>query len=765
MKRMLPAICLTMLLGIFCMEASAVEMDARPCWQVAPFLAAYTRSGGAGQDLGELYSLTWEDTQILAYRASPGTQPEENTYFLNNLEEAGEISGRLRAVILGGYPHFSAQALETRANAWLRGQDMPELERLQTGEALFATQTTLWRLLEPGAFPDGVVYSGWKDLTAPAWAGYRSRVQDTASLGQVPTEQTVQNIQSLCAYLSSLRPLDSKALLISDATLEKTSYQVIQEEDGTWCVSVEVPLEISPREGEWLTLRATCDGREKTLPVKEGQTYPFSFSGLDSPQAVMVTLEGVQQWGDVYLLSDGKTTLLGLAEGPVPVQGQITLSPDRILRILKTATEAEESLPLANIQFNLYLVATQEQLQRGEVFLGAEPNAREVESCQRPENLVAILSTDENGQASYNFTAGGNPDGVYLVVEQFCAGTTGPVDPFYITIPSEGWYIQELHMKNDLETQPELTLSVTQRGRTEDTFGIGQLQIWYIRSSIPAGMAAAKTYTLWDLLPQGMDYAEGSALVTLETGAGESLRLVPEIHYAMSFEEGELEVSLTPAGMAYAAANRGTGTREPGILVTFEAKLNENAPLGQPISHRARLSYINGAGISYSKTSPWAQVQTGGFSILKTDSSGSPLPGNTYRLARVAGEGERSVEMLRVAGQELPVVYVSFLGADGIQREAVTDEAGRTSFSGLPFGSYYLVETRGTGEEPVEIIVDGESHRTGGDSQEDRTVRLVSTRALLPDTGGMGAAVLTALGILSVLSACCLLLLNRQRVA
>lgn len=765
MKRMFPVLCLTMLLGVFCMEASAVEMDARPCWQAAPFLAAYTRAGEAGQDLGELYSLTWEDTQILAYRASPGTRPEENTCFLENLEEAGEISGRLRAVILGGYPHLSAEALEIRTNAWLRGQDMPEIERLQTGEALLATQITLWRLLEPGSFPDGIVYSGWKDLTAPAWTGYRSRVQDTASLSQAPTEQTEQNIQSLCAYLSSLRPVDSKASLISDATLEKASYESTQEENGTWRVSVEVPLDISPREGERLTLRATCDGREKTLPVKEGQIYSFSFSSLNSPQAVTVTLEGVQQGEDVYLLSSGDSQLLGLAQGPVPVCGQITLSPDRILRIRKTTTDTEGNLPLANIQFNLYLAATQEQLQRGEAFLGTEPTAREVEGCQRPENLVAILSTDENGQASYNFTAGGNPDGVYLVVEQFCAGTTGPVDPFYITIPSEGGYIQELHMKNDLETQPELTLSVTQRGRTEDTFGIGQLQTWYIRSSIPAGMAAAKTYTLWDLLPQGMDYREGSAQVTLETGAGEGLRLVPDIHCTMSFEEGELEISLTPAGMAYAAANRGEGTQAPGILVTFEAKLSKNAPLGQPISHRARLSYINGAGISYSKTSPWAQVQTGGFSILKTDSSGRPLPGNTYRLVREAREGERPAEMLNVAGQELPVVYVSFLGAGGMQQEIATDDEGRASFSGLPFGGYYLVETRGTGEGPVEIIVDGESHRTGGDSQEDRTVRLVSTRALLPDTGGMGAAVLTVLGFLSVISACCLLLLNWKRVA
>lgn len=765
MKRMLPTLCLVALLGmgVFSVEASAMTMEARPCWQAAPFLATYTRSGENGWDLGELYSLSWEDTQVLAYRASPGTQPESGTYALGNLEETGEIAGRLRAVILGGYPNLSADGLQDRANAWLRIQNKPEVENLQTGEALLATQITLWKLLEPGAFPNGAVYGGWKDLTSPAWTGYRSQVRDTESLTQAPTEHTASNILSLCAYLENLSPVDGKAALISDDALASASYEATQLEDGTWHVAVTVPLEEVGAAGDALTLKALCEDQEQIIPVAGPQTYSFSFEGLAAPRAVTVTLEGVQQGNDVYLLSGESALLLGLAQGSVPVRGQITLSPDRILRICKTSGSEEGSVPLANIQFNLYLAATREQLQRGEVSLGSEPTAQEAESCQRPENLVAILSTDENGQASYNFTAGGNPDGVYLMVEQFCAGTTGPVDPFYITIPSDSGYIQELYLENSLETQPDLTLSVTQRGRTEDTFGVGQLQTWYIWGSIPAGMSAGKTYTLWDLLPEGMEYEKDTARVELETRAGESLRLVPDIHYSMTVEEGELEISLTPAGMAYAAANRGEGIGEAGILVTFGAKLNKKAPLGQPISHRARLSYVNGAGISYSKTSPWAKVGTGGFSLRKTDTSGTPLAGNTYRLVRAAREGERSEEMLNLGGTEIPVISVSFVAEGDIRQEATTNQEGRADFSGLAYGTYYLVEIRGTGEEAVPVIVDGESHQDGINAQQDKTIQLVSTRTLLPDTGGMGAAVLTGLGLLAVFFAGCLLLMNRRQ--
>lgn len=763
MKRFFLSLTLGLVLGMgaFSLNTSAVAMEETPCWQAAPFLAEHTQNAEAGWDLGEIYSLTWEETKILAYRTSPGTQPEDETYFLKNLEEAGEISGRLRAVILGGYPKVSTETLKDKANAWLKTQARPEIEDLQTGEALLATQITLWKLMDPGSFRESALYGGWKDLTVWSWAGYRSRIQEQEMLSQASTEHTEQNIVSLCAYLESLAPVEGQNRILSDAALAKAAYEAVQQEDGTWCVTVEVPLEEVADTS--LTLRALCDGQEQSVPFAEQQTYRFCFENLLSPQAVTVVLEGTQQGNDVYLLSGESTTLLGLAQGPIPVRGEITLSPDRILRIRKATAEGEEGQPLANIQFNLYLVATRDQLQRGEVSLGAEPTAQEVESCQSPENLVAILSTDENGQASYNFTAGGNPDGVYLVVEQFCAGTTGPVDPFYITIPSEEGYIQELRLENDLETQPELTLSVTQRGRTEDTFGVGQNQTWYIWGSIPAGMSAAKTYTLWDLLPQGVDYGESSALVTLETRAGESLHLVRDIHYTMTLEEGELEIALTPAGMAYVAANRGEGPQEPGILVAFEAILNENAPLGQPISHRARLSYINGAGISYSKTSPWACVWTGGFSIRKTNPSGTPLAGNTYRLARAAGEGEKTSEKLNVAGKELPVIYVSFLTEGGIQEETATDEAGWASFSGIPYGNYYLVETQGTGEAPVEIVVDGQSHRTSENPLEDRTVRLVSTRLLLPDTGGIGAVVLTAAGAVSMICACWLLLLNRRR--
>ena len=763
MKRMLPVLLLAVLLGTgaLSLPGSAMEMDASPCWQASPFLAAYTRSGEASQDVAEIYSLSWEDTQVLAYRATPGTQPEAGAYSLKNLEEVGEISGRLRAVVLGGYPNFSAEELETRANAWLRGRDMPEIESLQTGEALLATQIALWSLTEPAAFSKGEVYSGWKDMTAPGWAGYRRRVQDAATLYQVPAEHTTQNIHSLCAYLESLKPVNAKNNLICDATLAQAGYNATQQEDGTWCVTVEVPLETALEEGTSLTLRALCDGREQTICVKEPQTYSFRFPNLPSPRSVTVTLEGTQQGKDVYLLSAGEMFLMGLARGQIPVRGQITLRPDRILRLRKTTGAADGSLPLANIQFNLYLAATREQLQRAEVSLGPEPTAGEMESIQRAENLVAILSTDENGLASYNFTAGGNPDGTYLVVEQLCTGTTGPVAPFYITIPAEEEYSQEIHLENGLETQPELSLSVTQLGWTEDTFSVNQLQTWYIWASIPAGLAAAKTYTLWDLLPQGLAYEADSAQLVMETGAGEHLRLVPDIHYSIAYEEGELEIALTPAGMAYAAANRGEGDQKPGILVTFCAKLNENAPLGQLISHRARLSYVNGAGVSYSKTSPWAQVQTGGFSIRKTDSGGRPLAGNAYRLARKAGEEEQVEAILNIAGADVPVVFVPFLAEEGIQEETSTDENGCASFSGLSYGIYYLVETKGTGEAPVPIAVDAKSHRS--DTQEDRTVRLVSTWGLLPDTGSMGGAVLTAMGFLAVISACFLLVAGRKR--
>lgn len=754
MKRFLLSLTLGVLLGmgVFSLNASAMAMEETPCLQVSPFLASFR----AGQDLGELYRLTWGDTRVPAYRSAPGDSAQVGLYFPQALENLGEVSGKLRAVLEFGYPKVSADALADQANTWLRKQGKPEIEELQTGEALAATQIALWKLLDPGAFQESTLYGGRKDLTAPSWAGYRVLVQEQQMLSQVPTAHTAQNIRSLCAYLTGLSPVVPQTSLISDAALAKADYQATQTENGVWQVTVTVPLEVSAGETEPFVLKACCGGREQVAEVDEPDVYTFRFPDLSAPLAVELTLEGIQQGGDGYLFSGANTQLLGWADGPVPVRGQLTLSPDRILRIRKSTSEEEGMLPLANIQFNLYLAATGEQLRRGEVWLGQEPTALEVESCQTPENLVAVLSTDEKGEAAYNFTAGGNPDGVYLVVEQFCADTTGPVDPFYITIPAEGTYIQEIDLENSLQAQPEVNLSVTTRGQTEGTFAIGQHQSWYIWSGIPAGMSAARSYILRDLLPEEMDYVEGSALVTLETRSGDNLRLVPDIHYTQSLEEGELEIALTPAGMAYAAANRGQGTQDPGLLVSFQASLNETAPLGTPISHRARLSYINGAGIGYSKTSSWTQVQTGGFSIRKTDFSGRPLAGNIYRLARRAGEGE-TAETLNVADAEIPVVYIAFPVTQAIQNGISTDANGTASFWGLPYGEYYLVEMHGTGEDPIPITIDAESH------WEDRTIQLVSTRGLLPDTGGVGAAVLTATGLLATLSACFLLLANRKR--
>lgn len=743
----------------------ALVLEEQDCLTAAPFFTGYRMDGAPGSELGELYHLSWDQTQIHAYRTQPGAAATGGEYSLSNLEDTSEVAGTLRAVLSAGYPRQKTDALEAQANIWLRARGKPEIENLQSGEALLATQIAVWKLICSGSVTFPRVYSGRKDLTTPSWSGYRQKLSSQAMLTQQATEATEQNILSLCDYLLGLAPKASSRVLASDAALKYASYSLLTEDSGSCTVHVQLPLELELREEDELVLQAVCGNQRKKLAIHQPGTYEFTFSGLTQPQAVSLTLDGIQRGEDVYFYKGDHSLLVGYSDGPVPVQGQVTLTPDRILRIRKTADAQSGGKPLSNIQFNLYLAATREQLDRGEAVLSQSPTAAEIASCRRPENLVAILSTDQDGVAEFNFTAGGHPDGVYLVVEQFCAATTGPVDPFYITIPQEDTYLSEIHLENTTETQPDLTVSVTEQGRSEDSFSLGEPQTWILRGSIPAGMASARSYIIIDTLPGSLSYEQDSLTVTLTARDGKRISLAPNTHYEFSRNQQTLEIRLTPAGMAYAAANRGEGTEREAIEVSFRSTITGQAPLGDPISNRARLEYTNGADIAYSKTSSPSRIYTGGLALRKVDASGKPLCGIRFRLARDARPGEGQTHILQVGQEQKQVVYLSFCPDRDFSREPVTevstDENGRACLSGLAFGSYYLVE-QSQREAPVPVVIHAESHLDGTDGTQDNALVLVTDRALLPDTGSIGAAALTFLGFAACVCAVSILMATRK---
>ena len=768
-----------------------IARDAYVC--ASPFVADYTLTGEDGQtvfsgeDFVEVYHLTADgageqDISIAAYSVSPDAEaPEKTGYRRVGLEDSGcfsaETAGKLRAVVQWSYPHRDVTAIQAAANPWLQSHGLPEIRQLQSGEAVLAAQLAVWELTNQGRFSVNECLSGWEDMTTPGWRNYLKRVTNADVSREPLTEDSASNVEGLYRYLCSLKPAAPGCETVSDATLQDPVYAAVKEPDGTYTVTVCVDIQTTVGALDALTLSADCGGQRKEQTVTEAGSRTVSFSGLTDRPEVTLEITGTQHGGDVYLFEGENHRLLGFDDSVLPVHGRLLVKPDCILNIQERAETS--GLPLSNIRFDLYRAATREQLESGAFSLSSLSDEAAMKDYRMPENLVTILTTDIHGLASYNFTANNQPDGVYLVVQRTEGEAEEISAPFFLVVPGvgadgENAYTLNVKPTGTAETAPGAQVNVGEVGSTSGSFDAGQIHTWILRGSVPSGIRTAQKYTITGSFDGHLALDGSVPTVTLLSRAGTEISLTEGDHYTASHSEGrgELCVSLTPAGMAYTAANQGEGTCVPEIRVRVQAEITENAGLGTSMPCVASIDYLNSAGVFYEAQSEAGEVHTGGIHLFVSDEAGQPLRGATFRLARAGESSDGESAVLKVNSTEINATFVNFLTEDGkkLVSEVTTGEDGTAFLRGVAYGRYYLVQTKAPEgrdklSQPVAVTVSASSHLTAQDGWRDangmtvdNTVRLINSEEILPKTGDVSAVVFVVAGSILIGAICALIL-------
>lgn len=738
----------------------------------------------------EIFNLvnTVSGSSIAAYCTDADTSTTGNTSYRRiNLEdstyhEAG-AAAKLRSIILNAFPRKSVAEVAAAANA--AGFPVAELSQ---GELISATQQAIWETTHGDKYTVNDHSTGLRGMSAYDEADFVYPESLEATL----TGNTEANMESIYNYFLSLEGTDPVNDAVSEYSFENTAYSAVEEADGTYTITVTFDVNTAIDAGDQLTLSATCGDETQSEALKAGANT-VTFTGLDDKKAVTLEINGYEQGGDVYLFDAvgeraASQSMVGYDDSMLPVHAEIVLTPDRSLTIHKT-TGDDNRTPLANIEFKIYKVGTLADYISGELAIGDIPTGDDLTNYATDDNLVAVLTTDADGLAGFTF---GQEDWVYLVVEQGNDVIVEAAAPFFVCVSTidmetgEADYTVDIYPKNTVITENVIIdKDVTEIGNDSDTFDVGQTHTWIIQSSIPSGMATGLKYDISDKLDYRLTY-QGNIVVTVAQddapANSENVILTPETDYnvipgtdvdADGNTIDTFVVSLTSSGMQKAAAAAEADKENTyEVRVYFDAVINVKADLGTKLPNQAHVDYTNNVGLGIGADSDKPEVHTGGLNILKINAQdGKVLSGATFKIARLASEGETADYSFTVDGHTFALVYVSFYANAGLTGDKVTSVTtgtdGTAVMYGLAYGDYYLVETaapEGFNKllQPVAVEITATSHITGEEAGSYVTVKN-SAEFTLPETGGTGTAVFTVCGIAIIFSAGAMFLLLREK--
>lgn len=442
---------------------------------------------------------------------------------------------------------------------------------------------------------------------------------------------------------------------------------------------------------------------------------------------------------------------------------------------LPLLVEADELPPLGRITIHRFAGATSEYPTQGTPLNGIPYRVERVrlmagveqtpENLRNPANFEPMTGADEFYQEGMTIMGVANfpylPRGIYLVTElpHTITPESDRVAPFIVGIPRRGigeesdeWiYEVDIYPKSDEDT-PVLFDKELELVWDED---LGELVAeWTLEATIPRLIGNATRFEFLDPLASSLTFIPGSVIGSYYRmeGAGETVTQVRATLPADTFtatvdENNVLSIALTQAGFAHLSANAILAP-DGTIGFTFRTRISmEEADLGA-ITNSASLYYNDEDG-QYTETPPPVDYHFA-LEIEKIDVNGDRISEATFEL------------FFDEAGTQ-PVFPV-----EGVNT-AFTTTNGLIFIPSLQEGVIYIRETQAPdGFRPntsmMRVIID-ESVTTSERPfvVELQVVNEVEGGFVLPETGGAGTIIFTAIGLALIGGAISLAMMAKNR--
>ena len=394
--------------------------------------------------------------------------------------------------------------------------------------------------------------------------------------------------------------------------------------------------------------------------------------------------------------------------------------------------------------------------------------------------LEKTLVTNESG----TITLEGLPAGDYRFIETktlegYILDNNATYD-FSVSLAEDGntsVYPETLSVMNEKPTINKEIASISRNENDTNSIkdgnnsaDIGDIISYKVVVDVPMIINKLNTFVISDKMDEGLTFIDSSFSINGKIRnldqAGQEMMSVRGINnepitsddYVLTSDEHSWSLEFTEQGKEKLM-------KYESLEITYNATLNSNAVANTSgNNNKATLKYSNIVKVNYddvpnpddieneSKNESDEKVYTGGFNIEKHALSidGELLGGAVFKLATSEAEARKGNFIKDANGNE--IVLTTGNGENGT-------ELGKVSYKGLSYGTYYLLEVQApTYEENGEVkyynlLKDPIRIAVGEDTYEGLANVIVNKKGtLLPSTGGMGAVVFVAAGVLFIVA-------------